>query len=489
MSFGVDAVTGSPEILIVEDSPTQALELKLTLANHGLRAAIVGSGMEALAWLQSRKAVMIISDIVMPGLDGYELCRSIRRDEKLRDIPVILLSYLSDVSDVLRGLESGASNFILKPYDADHLISYIRKELLRKPNRGDQQLLQSVPLEYGGRKYLITADVRQILDVLLATYGTAVQKNEDLTRAETQLRLLNENLEEKVMERTAELTAEVADRQRAEEELRRTTLELKAYSAKLERSNQELQDFAFIASHDLQEPLRKIQTFADRIVLKYNNSLDAQGQDFLFRMQRTAKRMSNLVRGALEYARATKQVDHFDSVDLRSSIQDVILDLKLLIEETGAVIELGNMLTIEGEGGLLRQLFQNLIGNALKFRHTERPPVIRIKCEHCVETSASGEVFKSDFCRISIEDNGIGFEEIYLNRIFKAFQRLHSGDLYSGTGVGLAICQKIVDFHNGDLTARSTPGKGSCFIVTLPVRQTDTRNSSDSERAQSNLAD
>ncbi|MBI5589347.1 MAG: response regulator [Deltaproteobacteria bacterium] len=219
-----------PEILIVEDSPTQAMELELTLKQHGYRASISGNGREALTWLSRNTPAMVISDIVMPEIDGYELCRTIRKDERLNTIPVILLSFLSDASDVLKGLESGASNFIVKPYHADYLLSYIRDEFAGKHAGREDRRQSPVAIEYGGQEYLISSNIRQILDILLATYGTAVRKNKELLEAENELRLLNEHLEEKVRVRTAALTAVIAERRRVEEELRKKSEELKTMS-------------------------------------------------------------------------------------------------------------------------------------------------------------------------------------------------------------------------------------------------------------------
>ncbi|MGA2400785.1 MAG: response regulator [Syntrophobacteraceae bacterium] len=482
--FGVDAMssaentsTGGHEILLVEDSPTQALELKLILEKHGYRISVAGNGREALIWLRRNRPAMVISDIVMPEIDGYELCRAIRKDEKLKGIPVILLSFLSEAADILKGLESGASNFIVKPYNTDYLVSYIREELSGKRAAGEDHPLPPFALEYAGRSYSISSNVRQILQILLATYETAVRKNEELIKAENDLRLSNELLEERVRERTAALTTEIAERRRVEDELRQKSEALSAYSAKLEQSNQELQDFVFVASHDLQEPLRKIQTFGDLVITRCSTSLDSRGKDLIKRMQNAANRMRNLVRGALEYSRSAEKVQRFHRVELVGPVQEAMADLRLLIEETDATIEIGHLPAIEAEEGLMRQLFQNLIGNSLKFRSNRRRPVIKIHGEECCTQAPSGQVC----CRIIVEDNGIGFNEIYLDRIFKAFQRLHGRDQYEGTGVGLAICRKIVTSHNGAITAKSVPGEGSSFIVTLPLIQNKEKCHPDSE--------
>jgi signal transduction histidine kinase len=406
---------------------------------------------------------MVISDIVMPELDGYQLCRAIRENQQLRTIPVILLSFLSDSRDILKGLESGASNFIVKPYNPDYLIGYISKELSGESRAEAERIQAPVALEYAGKEYSIASNPRQILEILLATYGTAVRKNEELIRAETELQLLNEDLERKVMERTAALTAEIAERRRVEEELRKKSEKLIAYSAKLEQTNRDLQDFAFIASHDLQEPVRKIQTFVDRITTQYNESLDEKGRDYLDRVRRSARRMQELILSLLKYSRLTSSAEHYYlPIDLTQSVQEALSDLKVLREDSGAQIEVGSLPTVEADPVQMRQLFQNLLGNALKYRG-EKTPVIRVYAE-------PGE--SEGFHEIRVEDNGIGFDQRYLDKIFKPFQRLHGKSApYEGTGMGLAICRRIVERHGGSITARSKTQSGAIFVVRLPEKQ------------------
>lgn len=467
MSHAECTKAGDGRILLVEDSPTQALELRIILEREGYPVSVAGNGREALTWLGQNKPVMVISDIVMPEVDGYELCRAIRDDKKLTGIPVVLLSYLSEAGDILKGLESGASNFIVKPYDADYLISYIREELSGRGMAPEDVALPSFVIEYADKRYRISSNIRQLLQILLSTYEMAVRKNEELIKAEMSLRMFNEFLEEKVKERTAALTAEIVERRRMEEELRLKTEALKAYSAKLERSNEDLQDFVFVASHDLHEPLRKIQTFADLVLTRCSGSLDERGKDHVKRMQIAAGRMRSLIRAALEYSRSAEKARLFRSVELARPVHEAMEDLKLLIEETEAQIEIGDLPVVDVEEGLMRQLFQNLIGNSLKFRSRNRRPVIRIDGECPVLKTPGGPAF----CRITVRDNGIGFDEIYLDKIFKVFQRLHRRSEYEGTGVGLAICRKIVESHGGEITAKSAPGEGASFIVTLPVKQ------------------
>ncbi|WP_404785744.1 CHASE4 domain-containing protein [Altericista sp. CCNU0014] len=261
--------------------------------------------------------------------------------------------------------------------------------------------------------------------------------------------------------RMAGSLTDISDRKAAAQLLARQAEELA-------RSNQELEQFAYIASHDLQEPLRKIEAFGDRLKRKYDKTLDEQGHDYLARMQNAAGRMRTLIQDLLAFSRVTTQSRGFISLSLSTLLQDVLGDLEVRVQETRARVSVGPMPTLEADALQMRQLFQNLIGNALKFQQPSVPPIICIQCSE--ERSGNSDSAQS-FCRIAVSDNGIGFDEKYLDRIFKVFQRLHGRNEYEGTGIGLAVCAKIVERHGGQLTAQSTPGQGATFIVVLPLEQ------------------
>jgi PAS domain S-box-containing protein len=274
------------------------------------------------------------------------------------------------------------------------------------------------------------------------------------------LKKAHDDLERRVKERTAKLAStserlmtELMERRRAEERVKETM-------AELERSNAELQRFAYIASHDLQEPLRKIQAFGDRLKGKYADALDERGRDYLSRMENAAARMQALINDLLTLSRVTTQAQPFVSVDLAKVVQDVLSDLELHIEKTQGSVEVGDMPTIDADPTQMRQLFQNLIDNGLKFHQPDEKPVVKIHAKRL-----------NGACQIVVKDNGIGFDEKYLERIFTIFQRLHGRGKYDGTGVGLAICRKIVERHGGSITAQSIPNQGATFTVTLPIRR------------------
>lgn len=255
--------------------------------------------------------------------------------------------------------------------------------------------------------------------------------------------------------------------QDANEKLQQTLAEkviieqaLQAYAKELERSNSELQDFAYIASHDLQEPLRKIQVFGDRLKVKYADQLSEQGQDYLSRMQNAAARMQILIQDLLVFSRVTTKAQPFTSIDLTAVVTQALQHLEIQIESLSAKIKLGELPVIQGDPAQMAQLFQNLIANSLKFHRENVPPVI------CIESQSMPE---KKMVQISVTDNGIGFEEEYGQRIFVIFQRLHGREVYPGTGVGLAVCKKIVDRHGGMITAHGTPDEGATFTITLPT--------------------
>ena len=277
---------------------------------------------------------------------------------------------------------------------------------------------------------------------------------------EVELHLANESLEMRIQERTAELTtsnetleSEIVEREQAQKDL-------KEFAAKLELSNQELQDFASVAAHDLQEPLRKVQTFGDRLKTKFGDNLGEQGLDYLERMQQASARMTTLINDLLTYSRVTTKGQPFVPVDLSETTREVISDLEIRIESAGGIVELEELPTIDADALQMRQLMQNIIGNGLKYHRPDVPPIVKIS----VQPSPS-----DDMCKIVVEDNGIGFDDKYVDRIFTIFQRLHSRSEYEGTGVGLAVVRKIVERHGGTITATSTPDVGSSFVVLLPL--------------------
>lgn len=240
----------------------------------------------------------------------------------------------------------------------------------------------------------------------------------------------------------------------------------------LDRSNQELESFAYVASHDLQEPLRKIKSFGDRLNMKYRSLLDEEGQMYISRMGEATKRMERLLDDLLLFSRATRREIHFEPTDLQQTITDVLHDLDT--ERVQAQISVpDNLPVIDASPSQMQQLFQNILNNALKFAKANQPAVIRVTCRHITGANLSQYSLIADrpYCVIEFADDGIGFEQENAERIFTIFQRLHGRSEYSGSGIGLAICKKIANNYGGTISARGGVGMGAVFTVVLPFKQ------------------
>ncbi|HYA41450.1 MAG TPA: PAS domain S-box protein, partial [Syntrophobacteraceae bacterium] len=247
---------------------------------------------------------------------------------------------------------------------------------------------------------------------------------------------------------------------RTAEQRRRSEEELRVYASRLEVINEELQDFAFVAAHDLQEPLRKIQTFCGMAIKRCAPALDTAGKEYLHRVINSAERMRQLLRDLLEFSRVAGRPEPFEKIDLVKIVREAADVFETLVKETGSRIEIENIPAVEADESQMLRLFENLIDNALKYRGAGTPHI-----------KVYGKSDRKGICEIFVEDNGIGFHGQFAELIFKPFQRLHGRGEYEGTGMGLAICRKIVEHHGGTIMAESEQGKGSTFIVRLPVKQ------------------
>lgn len=400
-------------ILIVDDIMANIIALKKILELHNLEADIAESGEEALKKILKNDYSLIIMDVQMPGMDGFEVVEILSGSNRTKDIPVIFLSAVNkEKRFISKGYETGGVDYITKPVDADLLILKVKSFLK----------LQEQKQELRNMKDLLSKEIE--------------------IRKEAQ-----ENLEQKVAERTEELVRK---------------------NAELEFSNHELQQFAWVVSHDLKEPLRKIETFVKILDERYLPE-DEKSKDYVSRTLRSAGRMSSLISDLLDYSRLSSDVSP-EKADVEAILNEIVSDLDYLIEEKKAVINIGEIPEITGIASQLRQLFQNLLSNSLKFTKDNIAPVINITAERVEKKKfeANPAPF-GQFCRITVTDNGIGFNEIYLDKIFKIFQSLNDRNAYEGTGIGLAIAKKIIERHNGIITAKSNPGEGASFIMVLPV--------------------
>jgi signal transduction histidine kinase len=400
-------------ILIVDDIRANIIALKKTLELHNIEVDTAESGEEALKKILQINYCLIIMDVQMPGLDGFEVVKILSGNKKTKDIPVIFLSALNiEKKYIFKGYETGAVEYITKPVDTDLLILKVKTFL--KIYEQQNQLKEM--------KELLSKEIK--------------------IRKEAQ-----DNLEVKITERTKELI------------LKNEELELK---------NHELQQFAWVVSHDLNEPIRKIQIFI-KIIKDLYLAKDDKAVDYVNRTIKSAERMQTLITDLLAYSRLSSKVQP-EKTDLNEVLQEVLSDFDYLIERKNATIKTNVLPTIDSIPSQLRQVFQNLIGNALKFSNNTENPVIEITSE-LIETKDFDAKPSPDgnYCRIVVKDNGIGFDEIYLDRIFIIFQSLNDRQSYEGTGIGLAIAKKIIEKHNGLITAKSQIGKGASFIMVLPL--------------------
>ena len=401
------------KILLVDDREDNLLSIETILAQDGYVFVKAGSGREALKILLNEyDFALILMDVKMPNLNGFETASLIYEREKLKHIPIIFITAHSyGDENIFKGYRAGAVDYIYKP---------INPELLRAK-----------------------------VSVFIELY----KKNHQLLGQEQRLIAINKNLE-----------AEINERKMSEEKIKGLNLQLLQNIDKLEAVNKDLDRFAFMASHDLQEPLRKIRIFGDRLTLKYKDLIDEEGQSYFSRIQNSAERMQHLIQDILTFSKIStlekKQVD----CNLNLLLDEVMIELEPGVKEKNATVEIEALPSLKANPVLLRPLFVNLISNALKYTRPDVLPLIRIRSDN---DDASHGV---RYCRIFFEDNGIGFDQKYSEQIFYMFTRLHQDKNIEGTGIGLALCKKIVEEHNGFISARSKINEGSTFIVSLPMQ-------------------
>lgn len=343
----------------------------------------------------------------------------------------------------------------------DRLNGRLQSELTAEATRVAASRSQSVIMLVLGSIMLIGMSV--------AAFTFISQQLQIRQKMEKALRSSNLELEQRVQHRTEALLATNENLQQEIEIRGRLEEQATKDAEELQRSNRELEQFASVASHDLQEPLRKIQAFCDRLMSKHRQSIDENGQEYLDRIQVSATRMRSLIEDLLAYSRVSSRGKPFITVDLNDVVRDVSGDLEVRLQETGGKIVSDRLPTIQADELQMRQLFLNLLANGLKFQSGNVPPQLQVHLE-----DTGGILDEEAQFNLQFIDNGIGFEMQYADRIFQLFQRLHGRAEYDGTGMGLAICKKIVERHHGRIWAESTPGVGTTIHVQLPFKQTIT---------------
>ena len=397
-------VAAPPQILVVDDHSENLVAMEAILRRLDAEMITACSGEEALSKLLHHDFAVILMDVQMPGMDGFETARLIQGNESTRHVPIIFVTAISkDDRYVFKGYETGAVDYLFKPLDPQILRSKV-----------------NVFLE-------------------LYRHRQALQKAHQV-----------------ILDKERAVAAEHEKRLQLERE---SATALREKSEELSHSNKELEQFAFVVSHDLQEPLRTVTSYVQLLERRYKDALDQDATDFIYYAVDGAARMRRLIQDMLRFSRVGTRGRELEPTPVGEILRQVLQDLQVALEESKGEVRSGDLPTVMADPGQLRQLMQNLIGNAIKFRRDE-PPIVRIKAEK------EGEAW----C-LSIRDNGIGIEPQFCKMIFGVFKRLHGRDAYPGTGIGLAICKKIVERHGGRLWVESEPGEGTTFHFTMMAGQ------------------
>jgi signal transduction histidine kinase len=406
------------KILIVDDREDNLLSMEAILASDKYHIVKANSGQQALKiLLKDQDFTLILMDVQMPILSGFETASMIYEREKLKKIPIIFITAHSYNDEIIyEGYKAGAVDYIYKP---------IKPELLKAK---------------------------------VAVFVDLYSKTETLLMQELRLKAANKDLEK-----------EVKERQQSERKVKKLNEQLLENIRTLENANAELARFAYMTSHDLQEPLRKIQMFGDLLQTRYHKVIDEKGRYYIEGMQKGSQRLQNLIKDILTYSRLTNAQTFFTNTDLNEIIDQILIDFEMKIKQLGAKISVAELPHIVVNPVQIQQLFQNLVSNALKFTRKNITPEISITYDvFSIEDQLHHD---EEYYNIYIKDNGIGFDETYIDQIFTLFKQLNDKTEYEGTGIGLAICKKIVEQHRGFINAKSKLGEGSTFIISLPFSQ------------------
>jgi len=415
----------SLSVLVVEDSSTQAELLRFSLARQGYIVTVVPNGLEALAAARQAKPSLVVTDVVMPGMDGYQLCKAIKGDKNLRDIPVIIVTSLRQTDDIITALECGADNFIRKPYDMASLMARIEYLLANRNMRSHSKLQFGVEITLGGKRHLITAEREQILDLLFSSYEEAVQANEELRQRQSEVQSLN--------------------------------LKLAARAVELENANNQLRSFSHTVSHDLRSPLATINGFSALLERNYSAGIEEKGKRYLVSIRQEATRMTQIVEDILYLSNIDRSRVARTKVDLSSLAAETLSTLRETDPQRAVQFDCITDAVVQCDERLMRVAMVNLLSNSWKFTSK--------KANSSISFSATkNEKDETVFC---VRDNGAGFDMVNARRLFMPFERLHRNDEFPGFGVGLATVQRIVDLHQGRIWAESAPDRGAAFYFVL----------------------
>ena len=411
------------KILVVDDRTDNLFSIEAILEKDNYTVVKANSGRAALKILLTQHDFsLILMDVQMPDLNGFETAAIIYERDKLRDIPIIFITaHNYDEEIIFKGYKTGGVDYIYKPINPD------------------------------------------MLRVKVSVFVELYRKNLQLLQHEKKLLAANRSLQKEIEERKA-----------SEEKVQLLNEQLTQNNAHLKAVNEELDQFAYVASHDLQEPLRKIQVFSDKILS--NISHDEETQKYFKKIISSSRRMQSLINDLLSFSRHSVNPSDFKKTDLNVLVHEAMNELEIEIEKTNAQIHVDQLPVVRVIPNLMQQLFYNLISNAIKFRKKNVPPVVTISAQKMNPVEAGNYIKMpqdSDYYKIVVTDNGIGFDNSYADEIFMVFKRLHSYHEFEGTGVGLSICKKIIEKHNGFIKAESETDKGATFIIGLPEKKVE----------------
>jgi len=418
---------GESHILAVEDSMVQAKLLQHFFDKNNINAKLFNNAIDAYKSACENPPVLVISDIVMPGMDGYEFCSKLKSNPDLGHIPVILLTSLRDPLDIIKGLQAGADNFITKPYDEQYLLSRVHYLLansdMRRSGVGDI----AMEIVFQGSRYLINSDKKQILNLLLSVYEAAINQNRELIEAKQQLEAMN--------------------------------IDLKA-------ANEELDAFARTVSHDLQSPLAGIIGFTQLIIDTGSVKLEEETAENLHWVLQSAYRMSELIVDLLNYSRSGRASINCEPLNLSDLSNELVTDYRVRNQGNNFHFESEENLMVNADKALIRIALTNLLNNAIKYSGNAEHPEIIFGCKLLY----GQRVF-------FIKDNGVGFDMARAEKLFTPFVRLHTSVDFSGTGIGLSTVKRIFNRHGGDVWAESEPGKGATFFFNIEKKGCEGKNS------------
>ena len=457
----------SNRILIVEDSPTQAEQLRLVLEENGYQVMLAADGEQGLVAAHAHKPALIISDLVMPVMDGYEMCRVLKQDEALTDVPIIMLTALTDLEDVIRGLKAGADYYLTKPCAEDIILRRVKTALATPPLKRSEEPVEELVVTYAGERYVITSDRQQIMKLLFSTYESAIRQNQELVQVHLELQRFNEQLEQKVKERTAALSAEIAERKRAEAELEKHQEQLEEM---VEERTQELLDaqeqlvrreklavlgqLAGGVAHELRNPLGVISNAAYYLKMVHPDADDTT-KEYLDMISSEVHGAEKIISDLLDLART--RLGEREEIAV-SVLVDRVLEKHPLPEGVQVTTQIADDLPrVYVDPGKIDQVLLNLVTNACQ--------AMPEGGQLTINAAGRGDPRGRPEVSISITDTGCGISAENMEKVFEPLFTTKA----RGIGLGLPVAKTLVEGHGGTIGVESQVGQGSTFTVRLPL--------------------